>query len=66
MVKEGQTGFLVPPCSEQPLAEAICRGLRNPCMLADMGAQGRDWFEREHSWSVVARKTFELYRSLLE
>jgi D-inositol-3-phosphate glycosyltransferase len=66
MVKEGQTGFLVPPCSEQPLAEAICRGLRNPSMLADMGARGRDWFEREHSWSVVARQTFELYRSLLE
>jgi glycosyltransferase involved in cell wall biosynthesis len=66
MVKEGQTGFLVPPCSEQPLAEAICRGLRNPSMLADMGVRGRDWFEREHSWSVVARQTFDLYRSLLK
>ncbi len=66
MVKEGQTGFLVPPCTEQPLAEAICRGLRNPSMLAEMGARGREWFESEHSWSEVARQTFELYRALLE
>ena len=66
IVIDGQTGFLVPPCSEQPLAEAICRGLRNPSMLADMGARGREWFEAEHSWSEVACRTFELYRSLLE
>jgi len=66
MVREGQTGFLVPPCSEQPLAEAICRGLRSPSMLADMGDRGRDWFEREHSWSEVAHQTFQLYRSLPE
>jgi D-inositol-3-phosphate glycosyltransferase len=66
IVREGQTGFLVPPCSEQALAEAICRGLRDPSMLAAMGARGREWFETEHSWSAVARQTFELYRSLLE
>ena len=65
MVKEGQTGFLVPPCSEEPLAEAICRGLRDPSMLAEMGVRGREWFERTHSWSELARQTMELYRSLL-
>jgi glycosyltransferase involved in cell wall biosynthesis len=66
IVNEGQTGFLVPPCSEQPLAEAICRGLRNPSMLAEMGARGREWLETEHSWKQVACRTFELYRTLLE
>ena len=64
LVKEGETGFLVRPGSEAALAEAICRGLRNPSMLAEMGARGHEWFEREHSWSAVARQTLELYRSL--
>jgi glycosyltransferase involved in cell wall biosynthesis len=64
LVKEGQTGFLVRPGSETALAEAICRGLRNPSMLAEMGARGHEWFEREHSWSAVARQTLELYHSL--
>jgi D-inositol-3-phosphate glycosyltransferase len=64
LVKEGQTGFLVRPGSETALAEAICRGLRNPSVLAEMGVRGHEWFEREHSWSAVAQQTLELYRWL--
>jgi len=64
IVKEGQTGFLVDPGSEQALSEAICRGFRDPSMLSAMGARGHAWFSTEHSWSEVARQTLELYRSL--
>jgi D-inositol-3-phosphate glycosyltransferase len=64
IVRDGQTGFLVPPCAEQPLAEAICRGFRNPEFLVSMGARARDWFERERSWDEIARQTATLYSSL--
>jgi D-inositol-3-phosphate glycosyltransferase len=65
LVRDGQTGFLVPPCEVEPLAEAICRGIRHPERLAAMGERGREWFERERGWDEVARQTADLYRSLL-
>jgi glycosyltransferase involved in cell wall biosynthesis len=64
IVQDGQTGFLVPPSSPDALAEAICRGFREPARLAHMGTQARSWFESERSWSRVANMTMDLYRSL--
>lgn len=66
IVREGETGFLVPPCAEQPLADAICRGFRNPECLVSMGERARDWFEKDRSWKEVARRTAALYNSLAE
>jgi len=65
IVEEGRTGFLVPPCRVPELADSICRGLRDPEMLAEMGRLGHERWEAEHSWPEVARQTAELYRSLL-
>jgi D-inositol-3-phosphate glycosyltransferase len=64
VVKDGQTGFLVPPCAEQPLSEAICRGFRNPELLVSMGVHARDWFEQDRNWKEIARRTAALYSSL--
>lgn len=65
IVKDGQTGFLVPPRAEEPLADAIRRGFRQPESLAGMGAHARHWFEKERGWDEIARRTADLYRSLL-
>lgn len=64
LVRDGETGFLVPPCAEEPLAEAICRGFRDPALLASMGARAHDWFEKERSWDEIGRRTAAVYRSL--
>ncbi len=64
IVQDGHTGFLVPPCSPDALAEAICSGFRSPDLLARMGSQAHDWFESERNWSQVADQTIALYRSL--
>jgi D-inositol-3-phosphate glycosyltransferase len=64
IVRDGETGFLVPPCAEQALAQAICRGLRHLECLAQMGARAREWFERERRWDDIARQTAALYGSL--
>jgi starch synthase len=66
IVREGETGFLVPPCAEQPLADAICRGFRNLECLVSMGERAREWFEKDRSWKEVARRTAALYNSLAE
>jgi D-inositol-3-phosphate glycosyltransferase len=66
IVRDGETGYLVPPCSIAPLSEAICRGFRNPESLAGMGTRGRQWFETEHGWDEVARQTAALYGSLFK
>ena len=65
LVKDGETGFVVAPGAEEPLAEAICRGFRNPERLAAMGARARDWFEKERGWDQIAQSTAALYRFLL-
>ncbi|HEX5230431.1 MAG TPA: glycosyltransferase family 4 protein [Bryobacteraceae bacterium] len=63
-VKEGETGYLVPPRSEAALADAMCRAIRERERLAEMGDRAREWFETERSWERAARSTAELYRAL--
>jgi glycosyltransferase involved in cell wall biosynthesis len=65
IVKDGETGFLVPPREEQALAGTICLAFRDRDRLALMGARGREWFESERRWDQVARQTVELYSSLV-
>ena len=47
----------------QELAQAIDRASKMP--LTAMGERGREWMEREYSWSTVARQMRNLYRSLI-
>jgi glycosyltransferase involved in cell wall biosynthesis len=46
----------------QSLVEAINRISSGP--LAVMGKKGRDWMEREFTWTSVARRMNEVYRGL--
>jgi D-inositol-3-phosphate glycosyltransferase len=65
IVRDGETGYLVPPGSEALLSEAICRGFRDPESLAGMGAHGREWFESQRGWDEVALQTIALYCSVV-
>jgi len=65
IVRDNQTGFLVPPRAEEALADAICRAFCDRERLASMGAYARRWFETERRWDQVARQTTDLYTSLL-
>jgi glycosyltransferase involved in cell wall biosynthesis len=46
------------------LAQAVNRVLRNPALRKRFAAAGRNRVEAQFSWAGVAKKTFELYRSL--
>jgi glycosyltransferase involved in cell wall biosynthesis len=49
--------------SPESLAAAIKQISKMP--LREMGQRGRDWMAREYSWDLMAKRTMELYSSIL-
>lgn len=64
-VKDGQTGYLVPPRSPADLAAAIARLLDEPGRLAQMGMEARRFSQAEHSWDAVAERILGVYNNLM-
>ncbi len=64
-VKDGQTGYLVPPQSPADLAAAIERLLTDPDRLARMGIEARKLSQTQHSWDAVAERILSVYNKLL-
>lgn len=62
MVDHGRTGYLVPPCDERALADAIVRLLRDKELRRQLGANGRRKIDTECSSEVVAEQTLAVYR----
>jgi len=65
MVREGVTGFLVPPRDPGSLAAGIERILRDPAMARRLGSAGRQSVTERFSLDSMAQKTASLYRALL-
>jgi glycosyltransferase involved in cell wall biosynthesis len=67
LIREGETGAIVPPGDVEALAGALSRLAALPDeRVAAMGAAGRAWVEREFSSKIYLERTLALYRSLLE
>ena len=64
-VKDGRTGYLVPPQSPTDLAAALVRLLEDPDRLASMGNEALKLSRTEHSWEAVAERIMGVYRTLL-
>jgi D-inositol-3-phosphate glycosyltransferase len=64
-VKDGETGFLVPPRAPEVLAERLAYLLARPDVQRRMGRAARDRVEREFTWKTVARRTASLYDAVL-
>lgn len=65
IVKNGETGILVPPADSLKLSQSIITLLSNPELAKRMGQRGRDVVRRYHSWEDVADKTLDVYRKVL-
>jgi glycosyltransferase involved in cell wall biosynthesis len=64
LVKDGQSGWLVPAGSVEQLADAIAQTLRTPCDLLDqMGQVGAEAVQKQHEVSAEATKLAALFRS---
>jgi L-malate glycosyltransferase len=65
VVKDGITGFLVPPANSGLLAEAILALLHDPGCRLEMGKRAREFARDQFSISKITRDVELLYLSLL-
>ncbi len=60
LVRDGETGLIVPPNDPAALADAIGRLAAEPALRARLGAQGRALVERQHDQDRNARRIVAL------
>jgi glycosyltransferase involved in cell wall biosynthesis len=65
VVRDRETGLLVPPADSRALADAIRELLGNPALADQLGRQGRDLVRREFSSAATARAVIRIYDDLL-
>jgi len=65
IIKNGETGILVPPANEKALANAIYKLLNNAELCNEIGKKARKLVQEKYSWKQVAIKTLDIYRTLL-
>ncbi|WP_048147934.1 glycosyltransferase family 4 protein [Palaeococcus ferrophilus] len=65
IVRESESGLLVPPGNELELRKAIERLLKNEELREFYGKNGRRTVEERYSWDVVARQVEERYLEVL-
>ena len=65
-IVDGVTGFLVPPRDPEALAARLREIFSTPERRAHMGEEARCRVQREFMWPLTARRTAEVYESLLE
>ncbi len=65
VVRDGETGFLVPPADAAALARAVCLVLEDRAAAKEMAARGRDFVRREFPAGRMAAATVAVYREVL-
>ena len=63
VVKDGVTGWLVPPRDPASLADRILTCLRDPALAASMGAMGRSRIEERHSYDAMIGAYASIYEA---
>lgn len=61
VVRDGVTGFLVPPRNPQALADTLERLIRNPNLRTRMGQAGRDMVLEQYRWEKCVDRQEEVY-----
>lgn len=66
VVEDNKNGIVIPPCDSMALADAIIYLLDNPQKLVDMRLNIEDEWKKNMSWSPIADKYIQCYKSLLK
>src|SRR5260221_11407563 len=64
-IKDGETGFLVPPRNPEALARCLRYLFAQPELCEQMCRDAQARVEREFTWSIVAMRTAALYDAVL-
>jgi glycosyltransferase involved in cell wall biosynthesis len=62
LVRDGETGLLVPPNDAAALADAVVRLAADAALRLRLGRQGRALVERQHDERANARRLLALFR----
>ena len=65
LIKEGETGYLVPVDREEQMAERLAELVANPDKRKRFGAKGREIAVREHDWNRIFEKLESDYREAI-
>ena len=65
LVKDGETGFIVPPNDRDALRLTVERCLANPALVQRMGQAARRYVEQNFTWEQVARRGLAFYQELV-
>ena len=65
LIKEGETGYLVPVDREEQMAERLAELVANPDKRKRFGAKGRETAVREHDWNRIFEKLESDYREAI-
>lgn len=66
VVRDGETGLIVPPSDSSELARRITELLDDPLRARQLGAAARRLVERDFRVDRMVRQTAELYRDVIE
>jgi glycosyltransferase involved in cell wall biosynthesis len=65
MVRNGETGMVIPARDQQALARSLERALGDPGWLESTGERGLAFATKNFNWDVIAERTAALYREVL-
>lgn len=60
-VRDGKTGYLVPPRDPDALAERLAHLFRQPALMRQMGRAGRERAVRAFTWDQIAERVAAVY-----
>jgi colanic acid/amylovoran biosynthesis glycosyltransferase len=66
IVRDGETGLLVPPNDASALAERMGRLLRDPELRRELGARGRIHIAENFDLPLLTRRLEAIYREVLD
>jgi len=66
VIKDGETGLLVPPKNPEALADAIIKLLSNEDLSKKMGENGRKLVEQNYTWKRTVEMTEKVYNEAIE
>jgi len=64
VIRDGETGILVPPADEKALADALIDVLKNRQKANELGIKGKKTAAEVYGWAAIAGQTADLYCSI--
>ena len=65
MIKNGKTGFLIPPADEEAIVKAVLKIFDDYDLTIRMGRNARKIVEEKYDWDLIAKEYYNVYRELV-